>query len=359
MTVLVAGKQMPIPNRKVRIFYAIFAIWGVASLLLTERVSYAVFGSGGVPHLVGTWLVLCLGPILPALWLWIMERSPWTRLFLVPVIVVGGFIALSAFNHGGSSYYSDSLQDVGFIAVMWSLAACFNAWLLKGAARVDALSWQRTKPVPATSVVIDHGKYLRLLDDQAVSGFPSVMRVRRHFAEALPERVPAFTDYGPVPGQNEMTEHLTHARKFMLEKISCELAFLCAVSFLERMCGPDFRYTKQYRTLVEQMVQIDAVPDEGPFKGLSTKAVTTADLEAVVNVLEDVREREATRSGKREPDSDVTIALSALSLLLREQLAPQKQDEDFNSNFTRMIKGGMNKTRETFSRQKTEMGFQS
>jgi len=350
---------MPVPDRKVRILYASLAIWSLASLLLTEKVSYAVFGSDSVPHLVGTWLILCLGPVLPVLWLWIMERSPWSGFFLVPVILIGGLIALPAFGYGGFRYYSDSLRNIGYVAVMWSLAACFNAWLLKGATRVDALSWQRTEQVPAKPVVIDHGKYLRLLDDQAVSGFPGVMRVRRHFLETLPECVPAFTNHDQAACHDEMAGRLAYARRFMLEKISCEFAFLCAVSFLERMCGPDFRYTKQYQSIVDQMVQIDAVDDEGPFPGLSRKAVTAAELEAVAKVLEDAREREAARRGKRTPDSDLTIALSALVLLLREQLAPQKQDEEFNSHFTRMIKGGMNKMREMFSRQKTEINFQA
>ena len=349
---------MPVSNRNVRIFYAVISIWSVASLLMVERVSYTIFEEDGVTHLIGTWIILCLGPILPALWLWIMERSPWSRLFLIPVIVVGGFVALSAFNQSGSSYHSDSFQDVAYVAVIWSFGPCFNAWLLKGATRVDALSWKRTRSISATSVVIDHGKYLRLLDDQAASGFPSVMRVRRHFTEALPECVPAFADHGPVPGQNEMTEHLTHARKFMLEKISYELAFLCAVSFLERMCGPDFRYTKQYLSLVEQLTQIDAIPDERSFVGLSRKAVSTSDLEAVICNLEKQREKAVARNEGQELDSDVTIALAAMTLLIQEGLLqPNTKKEEFNSKFTRMIKGGMNKMRETFSRQKTDVGL--
>lgn len=351
---------MPISNRKVRIFYVIATIWGIVCLLLTERVSYAIFRSDGVAHLTGVWLVLSLGPIVPALWLWIMERSPWDRLFLVPVAAIGTFLFLAAITYSGSRYYRDDFNVVAFIAATWSVLACFNAWLLKGATRVDALNWKRTKPIPATSVVIDHDKYLRLLSDQEISGFPSIMRVQHHFAATLPECVPAFTDYGPIPDQDEMTEQLMHARKFMLGKVSCELTFLCAISFLERMCGPDFRYTKQYRSLVERMVEIDAVPEDGPFKGLSRKAVAVSDLDGVVSELDKHRERTLVRNGMRGPDSDVTIALAAMTLLVKEGLLqPNTEGEDFNSNFTRMVKGGMNKMRESFSRQKTEMRFPS
>ena len=86
--------------------------------------------------------------------------------------------------------------------------------------------------------LIDHGKYLRLLDDQAVAGFPSVMRVRTHFLERLPVVIAALKDYGPVPGERELSDQLSIAREFMVRKASCELAFLCAMAFFERRAAP-------------------------------------------------------------------------------------------------------------------------
>ena len=72
--------------------------------------------------------------------------------------------------------------------------------------------------------LIDHGKYLRLLDDQAVAGFPSVMRVRAHFLERLPVVIAALKDYGPVPGERELSDQLSIARG--------------AMAFFERRAAP-------------------------------------------------------------------------------------------------------------------------
>lgn len=356
---------MPNSNRKIRIFYAITAMWSIACLLLTERVSYAFFKSDNVVYLVGVWLISSLFPAVSVLWLWIMERSPWDRKLLIPVAAMGVFFFIAFFitaiNPSGR-YFGGKIDDVAFVAGIWSTLAYFNAWLLEEVTSVDALNWKRIKPIPETSVTIDHDKYLRLLSNQELSGFPSVMRVQQHFSTTLPECIPAFTDYGPIPNQHIMNEELSHARTFMLSKVSCELTFLCAMSFLERMCGPDFQYTKQYQSLTKRMLEIDAVPDDGPFEGLSLsrKAITESDLEAVKGELEKRRESARVQAGSLGSDTDVTIALAAMTLLIKEGLLnPKDVGDDFNSDFTRMVKGGMNKIRETFSRQKTDIGLQT
>lgn len=342
---------MLIASRNVRIFYAVCAAWGVTSLLFTEKVSSSVLDADSPTCLTGTWIFLCLGPTLPALWLWIMERSPWTRSFLVPVTIIGGFTALAAFNNGGSRYYGNSSHDIGYIALVWTLTAYLNAWLSKGATQVGALRWQRTKTRSATSPVIDYNKYLRLLERQEVSSFANLMRVHRYFSNALPECIPAFH---LTLNQSKIDEHFAHARNFIIGKISCELTFFCAISFLERMCGQDFRYSRQYRPLVNRIVDIDATSFDGLLNGLSRKAVTKSDLDTILNELDKQRARARAQNRRLELDSDLTVTLTALAIVIKSGvILPTPTDDDFKSKFTQMIREGMNKTRETFSRQTT------
>lgn len=255
------------------------------------------------------------------------------------------------------SYFlgESNLDDFWFIPSGWWVIACFVAWILKGATRIDAVSWRRTAPVPTgVHVIIDHVKYLRLLDDQKISGFPNVMRVRAHFLAELPEIIKSFKDYGPVPDQEELTVSLSQARHFMMEKVSCEFAFLCAMSFFERMCGPDFRYTAQYKSLVDKMASIEvSSKDMNQFNGVSATAVVISDLEEVLSTL-DRQRAEKAKSGKNIHDDNVTISLVALHLLIKERLIKESTDYD-SEKFTRMIVGAMNKMRETFSRQSTQI----
>ena len=48
----------------------------------------------GTAQLLATLLILIAGPVLPALWLWLMERPPWRWQFFVPVILAGGVAAI-------------------------------------------------------------------------------------------------------------------------------------------------------------------------------------------------------------------------------------------------------------------------
>jgi hypothetical protein len=123
------------------------------------------------------------------------------------------------------------------------------------------------------------------------------------------------------------------------------------MSYLERMCGPNFRHTKQYGSLVDWFVRMDAVSDEGPFEGLSAggmKAVTASDLEAVVSCLDEQRSRDVSRSGIRGPDSDVTVALAAVRLFARSHLPLGEPGRDHHSDIARVVKGGMHIIRDTF-----------
>ena len=338
-----------ITNRKVRIFYTIIVIWAVVSLIFSAQIGDALFQYDALVQTAGVLIVICSAPALPVLWIWISERSPWTFWLVAPVLLLGASATVAFVEES-------NLEDLWFMPSGWLVVACFVAWLLKGVTRIDALSWRKTASVPISGTVsIDHGKYLRLLDDQTTSGFPNVMRVKAHFVSELPNTMKSFKDHGPVPDQEALTASLSQARQFMLEKVSCELAFLCAVSFFERMCGPDFRYTEQYKFLVNRMLSIEVFTrGQDQVLDIKTTAVVLADLEGVVSLLDRHRADRHAKSGQSSHDDNVTISIVALRLLIKERLIEEISEHD-SVKFTRMIGGGMNKMRETFSRQSTQV----
>lgn len=344
---------MFLSSRKLRLFYLSTIAWSVLCLLFAGEIAYKVLGSDDLPQLAGTWLLLSAGPALPALWLWVMERSPWTLGFLAPTGLFGLALSLLTFNER-------SLQDISPFILLWSSLVIFNAKMLKSATSISMIAWKKTAPVARIPILIDHGMYLRLVDDQAIAGFPNVMRVRQHFIETIPEVIPSLREHEPIPTQVDLSSQLGHVKTFMIGKLSCEFAFLCALSFYERMCGPDFRLTKQYKSLLEEMIRIDAVPNEGHIEGLgekATKAVTIPELEMVASTLDEQRESDRARGGLSAKDTDVTISLAALRLLMKHQLWHREENEEPNHEFPQTIKEGMNKIRESFSRQKTEIIF--
>jgi hypothetical protein len=336
-----------VTNRAIRIYFTLIAVWFVTSLIFAGKLNSAF--DFGTPQFLACLLILTSSPALPILWLWLMERSPWQWQFLAPTILVGTV---------GTILLNDNNSDnVWFIPVTWSAVASLGARLLKPASRISSLSWKRAVISSALSpVAIDHGKYLRLLDDQAVAGFPSVMRVRAHFVGRLPIVIATLKDHGQVPEQRELSDQMSTIREFMVGKAACELAFLCAMAFFERMCGPDFRYTKQYQFLVTHLTEINGVAEEeswkAQFKELNGKAVTAADLTAVLTILDNQKERDKTADGVGRPDN-VMITLCALIVLVKTGLITRNDNVVANSDFTKMTIGAMNQMRETFARQVT------
>jgi len=338
-----------VPKRTIRIYYVLIAAWSIASLIFAGQLASAL--EHGTAQFLATLLILIASPALPALWLWLMERSPWRWQFIVPVIMAGVVVAILLGGNSG--------KDLWFVPIVWSAVAGLGARLLKPASQITSVSWKQVvKTTPPTPVVIDHGKYIRLLDDQVIAGFPSVMRVRAHFAERLPVVIATLRDYGPVPGQQEFSDNLSVVREFMLGKAACELAFLCALTFFERMCGPDFRYTKQYQSLISHLTEIDAVADvkiwKGQFEDLSRKAATGADLTEIVKVIDRQKERDKA-VGRAAASDNVTIAICSLIVLVKRGLLTNNDNQAANSDFTKMTTGAMNQMRETFARQMTQL----
>jgi hypothetical protein len=199
-------------------------------------------------------------------------------------------------------------------------------------------------PPTYTAPVIDHAKYLHLLDEQSVAGFPSVMRARKHFSERLESVIPVLRKDRAAAGQKDFENQVSDMRQFMLEKVSSELAFLCAMSFFERMCGSEFRHTPQCLSLVSHMEQIEFDQTDG----LTLRAVTSEDLDEVVKIIDAQRERQADERKKWSADN-VTIAICALRLLMASGVPPDKDNVGPNSEFTRMTIGAMNIMRQTFA----------
>lgn len=195
-----------------------------------------------------------------------------------------------------------------------------------------------------TAPVIDHAKYLRLLDEQSIAGFPSVEQTRRHFSERLGSVIPTLRSDRTAAGQRDIDNRVADMRQFMLEKVSSELAFLCAMSFFERMCGSGFRHTPQYLSLISHMEQIEFDQSDG----LTLRPVTGENLDAVVEIIDAQRERQQDEKKKWSADN-VMAAICALRLLIASGLPLDKREFEPNSEFTRMIIGAMNIMRQTFA----------
>lgn len=325
-----------VAKRTIRIYYTLAAAWFIISLVVAGQ--FASTFDYGTAQFLASLLILLASPALPVLWLWLMERSPWRWQFLVPVVLAGVVATLLLSDGYG--------KDLWFVPSAWSAVAALGARLLRPASQISSVGWkQAAKTAPPTAIAIDHGKYLRLLDDQAIAGFPSVMRVRAHFIDQLPVVIAVLKDYGPLSRDKELSDRLSIAREFMVGKASCELAFLCAMTFFERMCGPDFRYTKQYQSLIAHLTDIDAIADEeswrSQFRDLDRKAVTAADLAEVIKVIDRQKERDKAANGVGGADN-VTVALCALVVLVNDGLLTSTDNQAANPDFTRMTTGAMN-----------------
>ena len=63
-----------VPKRTIRIYYVLIAAWSIASLIFAGQLASAL--EHGTAQFLATLLILIASPALPALWLWLMERSP-------------------------------------------------------------------------------------------------------------------------------------------------------------------------------------------------------------------------------------------------------------------------------------------
>lgn len=335
-------------NITIRVFYTLLAGWFVAYLIFVGQLT-AIYHFG-TTQLLACLLILISSPALSVLWLWLMDRPPWNNEFLVAVILAGAIFAAILSEHRG--------EYLWLIPIIWSAVAIISARIFRLVSRFSSLNWKQAVTTSApTPIVIDHGKYLRLLDDQAVGGFPSIMRVCAYFVERLPVAISALKDNGPVLNHEELSNQLSGMHKFLLGQLSCKLAFLCGMAFFERMCGPDFRYTRQYQLLIDHLTGLNAISVDawqGQFKEFTHKAITAAELSAIVEIIDNQKVRDKAKNREGGADN-VTITICSLKVLLSAGLIDSSENVSSNSDFIRMTLGGMTQMRETFTRQVTRL----
>lgn len=156
-----------------KLILTISLIWVFFSLFVAEELLQRPFAD--LSDLQGSllWIPLAAAPFLPFAWLWLVEKSPWNRIFMTLVVIVGGTVMLISLNDWRT-------EEWVLIPILWTGVACGNAYILKERTSISGLfSWGKlatAKPIATTGVEIDHIGYLRKLDDQIAIGLPSAMR---------------------------------------------------------------------------------------------------------------------------------------------------------------------------------------
>lgn len=354
----------------VNVFYLIMAAWAVLSLQLAYLIAGEIWGPESYSALPLVWPLLNSGPILPILWARKNKTSPVDRRFVLWTVAAGGLGAIVALR------YEFIYTSLGLFC--WMMLALTNALLLRdsyhkylpelpklsASDQVKLAALDQVEPgasdqiEPGETIFIAHEKYLHLLNAQAVAGFPSVTRLRAHFLAALPEVIPSLKDDGGLDSQHQTTREMARMRQFILEKLTCQLAYLCAVSFFDQACGPDFRYTKQYQALVDMLLQVKSTEQKvkGFIKrhGQKLTVMTIDDIRQVENVLGQVRNYEAKKHGRQVLDSDVTITWAALTILIHKKFLPEKSDSETQVKFLEMMHTGVRDVAQTFDRMSSE-----
>jgi hypothetical protein len=346
----------------VNVFYLIMAAWAVLSLQLAYLIASEIWGPESFSALPLVWPLLNSGPILPILWVRKYKTSPVDRWFVLWTVAAGGLGAIVALRYG-FIYTSLGL-------FCWMMLALTSALLLRDAYHkylpaLPKLSMSdQVEPgasdqiEPGETIFIAHEKYLHLLNAQAAVGFPSVTRLRAHFLEALPEVIPSLKDDGGLDSQHQTTREMARMRQFILEKLTCQLAYLCAVSFFDQACGPDFRFTKQYQALVDMLLEVKSTEQKvkGFIKrhGQKLTVITIDDLRQVENVLEQVRNHETKQHGRQVLDSDLSLTWVAYTILVHKKFLPEKPDSDTQTKLFEMMHTGVRDVTQTFDRMSSE-----
>jgi hypothetical protein len=340
----------------VKVGYLITAAWAVLSLLLAHLIAGEKWGPDNFTAKVWIWLGLMSGPLMPFLWVSTDLKTPAGRQFVMWIVGLGGLGAIVALR------YEFTYTAIGLFGWMMMAFMCALHWP-KGDDYIIQLELEKlVKALENTEhlekIVIEYEKYLHLLSAQAAVGFPSVMRLRAHFLEALPEVIPSLKDDGGLNSPHQTTREMARMRQFMLEKLTYQLAYLCAISFFDRVCGPDFRGKKQYQALVKMLLQIKSTEQEvkGVIKrrGQKLTVMTIDDLREVEHVLGQVRNDDAKEHGRQVLDSDLTITWAARTILVHRQFLPEKLDSDTQAKMFEMMRTGMREVGQTFLRMSSE-----
>lgn len=298
------------------------------------------------------WVILSIAPLLPLLWIWLFETSPWQRIPIIGILLPGAVTSFIAFN--------DRQTDDWFVLpIVWSGLALISAYLLANKHSLkEVLVTEVKKPPSNRPIQIDHVHYLHHLDEQLSIRLPSVMRVRSYFLEEMPKVIFALArpEKAKRPLELPPNSPFFHEQiaSFMGAKLATELTYLCTIAFLDRVCGPDFRYTKQYRALKEFFLTLETSHDSKALgsddPNLKTDTIVTAsDLDAAISSLD-------SQTAKKPDDisvSNVTVSLAGLRHIILSGLVRKEQmNED---EIGKMVYAAMVRTSEMFRNRITTL----
>jgi len=338
--------------KKSKLYALMVAIWASLSLFLTADLQNDIFDDFNSIQTALLWMILIIAPLLSLLWIWLFETSPWQRIPIIGILLPGAVTSLIAFN-------DRQTDDWFLLPIIWSGVALISAYLLANKRSLKEVLGTEVKKSPSNrSIQIDHVHYLHQLDEQLSIGLPSVMRVRSYFLEEMPKVIFALAkpEKGKSPFKFPSNTPFSNDQiaSFMGEKLATELTYLCTIAFLDRVCGPDFRYTKQYRALKEFFLALEpshdakALGSEDP--NLKMDAIVTAsDLDAAISSLD-------SQTAKKPDDisaSNVTVSLAGLRHIILSGLVPKEQmNED---EIGKMVYAAMVRTREMFRNRTTTL----
>lgn len=335
-----------------KIYTLMVAIWASLSLFLTAELQDDIFYDFNSTQTALLWVILSIAPLLPLLWIWLFETSPWQRIPIIGILLSGAVASLIAFN--------DRQTDDWFVLpIVWSGVALISAYLLANKHSLkEVLGTDVKKPPSNRPIQIDHVHYLHQLDEQLSIGLPSVMRVRSYFLEEMPKVIFALAkpEKGQSPFEFPPNSPFSHEQivSFMGEKLATELTYLCTIAFLDRVCGPDFRYTKQYRALKDFFLALETSHDAKPLGSNDPTLkmdtiVCASDLDAAISSLD-------SQTAKKPDDisaSNVTVSLAGLRHIILSGLVPKEQMNE--GAIGKMVYAAMVRTREMFRNRTTTL----
>lgn len=342
-----------------KLILIISLIWVFFSLFVAEELLQRPFADLSDLQASLLWVPLAAAPFLPFAWLWLVEKSPWNKIFMTLVVIVGGTIMLISLNDWRT-------EEWVLIPILWTGVAAANAYVLKDRTRVTGLFASpinlsgliKAKPPASTTtgVEIDHIRYLKKLDDQIAIGMASAMRVRQQFIEKLPEALVTLNLPSSGTGSAQFTPDSPFTQpqiqSFMTEKLATELTFICTMAFLDRVCGPDFRYTKQYDGLREFFLSIKTSEQGLPAPAIRDELkmntiLASSDLDDALKSLDHV----VAKSSDELSASNVTVSLAGLRHIVLSGLVMKDQMND--DQIGKMVYAGMVRSRDMFKNTKT------
>ena len=327
--------------KNVRIFTLVAITWILSSMAIAVNLSDELLGDDTGIYIFVTWVILAIAPCIPLIWIWVAEKSPWKDnwIFLGFIILCSGFVYL------GMSY-DFHLNEFAIVPFFWGGISILSSYLLRSKRSLKNLWAEKEQRL---SNQINHMVYLDLLDQQLNFGLPTVSRVREYLEHNLPEKVPSLAESNISPKVEEILPYGNIAREFMLEKVSAELTYICTTSFLDRMCGPDYRYTQQFQGVQKTFLDIKfSNPDGLPDKDMDS-LVSKEDLGKALEALERARKNQESKIG----DSNTTVAVAGTVHIMASGLVSK---EGFDrEDFATLMMAAMRMTREMFSRQKTSL----